>query len=97
MSTTFIATLVIKVGREAEFEGLQRELSELSHREEPDLVVYDVIKHRTKPRTYVVYGRWKSEAAFQAHMSAASHDRLVPPILDCVEGEMDLQMFDWKS
>jgi quinol monooxygenase YgiN len=97
MSTTFIATLVIKAGREAEFERLQRELSELSHREEPDLIVYDVIKHRTKPRTYVVYGRWKSEAAFQAHMSAASHDRLVPPILACVEGEMDLQMFDWKS
>jgi quinol monooxygenase YgiN len=96
MSTTFIATLVIKPGQEGEFERLQRELSELSHREEPDLVVYDVIKHRTKPRTYVVYGRWNSEAAFQAHMSSPSHHRLVPPILACVEGEMDLQMFDWK-
>ena len=97
MSTTFIATLIVKSGREAEFERLQRELSELSHREQPDLAVYDVIKHRTKPRTYVVYGRWKSEEAFQKHMSSPAHDRLVPSILACVEGEMDLQMFDWKS
>ncbi|HLW23855.1 MAG TPA: antibiotic biosynthesis monooxygenase family protein [Steroidobacteraceae bacterium] len=97
MSTTFIATLVVRQGKEAEFERLQKELSELSHREEPDLAVYDVIKHREKPRTYVVYGRWKSEAAFQAHMSSPSHERLVPPILACLEGAMDLQMFDWKS
>lgn len=97
MSTTFIATLVIKPGLEAEFEHLQRELSEASHREEPDLMVYDVIRHRTKARTYVVYGRWRTDEAFQKHMSSPFHERLVPPILACVEGEMDLQMFDWKS
>jgi quinol monooxygenase YgiN len=44
-----------------------------------------------------VYGRFKDEAAFQAHQASPFHDRLVPPILACVDGDMDLQMADWKS
>ena len=39
--TCFIATLRIKPGHEAEFERLQRELSELTHASEPDTLVYD--------------------------------------------------------
>jgi quinol monooxygenase YgiN len=97
MSTTFIATLVIKPGKEAEFERLQQELSELTHAHEPGTLVYDVLKSRAKPRTYVVYGRFKDEPAFQAHQSSPFHDRLVPPIMACVEGDMDLHLADWKS
>jgi quinol monooxygenase YgiN len=97
MSTTFIATLKVKSGREADFEKLQQELSQLTHRSEPDTMVYDVIKHREQARTYVVYGRFRNEAAFQLHQKSAFHERLVPPILDCVEGSMDLQFYDWKS
>jgi len=97
MSTTFIATLLVKQGREAEFERLQKELSELTHAGEPGTLVYDVIKSRSKPRTYVVYGRFKDEAAFQLHQSSPFHDKLVPPILACVEGDMDLHLLDWKS
>jgi quinol monooxygenase YgiN len=97
MSTTFIATLGIKQGRETEFERLQKELSELTHANEPGTLVYDVIKSRDQPRTYVVYARFKDEAAFQAHQASPFHDRLVPPIMACVEGDMDLKMLDWKS
>ena len=97
MSTTFIATLNVKTGMESEFERLQKELSELTHANEPGTLVYDVIKSRGKPRTYVVYGRFKDEAAFQLHQSSPFHDRLVPPIMACVEGAMDLQLLDWKS
>ena len=93
--TCFIATLKIKPGREAEFERLQQELSAETHRAEPDCAVYDVIRHRDRKNTYVVYARFKNEAAFQLHMKAPFHDRLVPPILACVEGEMDLQFYDW--
>jgi quinol monooxygenase YgiN len=97
MSTTFIATLGIKAGKETEFERLQKELSELTHANEPGTLVYDVIKSRDQPRTYVVYARFKDEAAFQAHQASPFHDRLVPPIMACVEGDMDLKMLDWKS
>jgi quinol monooxygenase YgiN len=95
MSTTFIAKLVVKPGQEQTIERLQTELSQLSHAEEPDLVVYDFIRHRTEPHTYVVYARFKNQAAFDAHMKAPSHDRLVPPILASLAKDMDLQFFDW--
>ena len=95
MATTFIATIVVKPGLERQFENLQRELSQLTHRDEPDTIVYDVIRHRTKPSTYVVYGRFNDEKAFEAHQRSPFHDRLVPPILACLAQEMDLQFFDW--
>ena len=94
---TFIATLQVAAGREKEFEQLQIELSEIAHREEKDLLVYDVIRHTEKPRTYVVYARFRDQAAFEFHQQADFHQRLVPPILACVEGDMDLQFYDWKG
>lgn len=97
MSTTFIAKLVVQAGKEAEFERLQSQLSQLTHDAEPDVLVYDVIKHRTEPCTYVVYARFRSDAAFQDHMKVEFHGRLVPPILACLAREMDLQFFDWVA
>ena len=97
MSTTFIARLVVKPERAAEFERLQQELSALTHEREPGVIVYDVIKHRDEPCTYVVYARFRSHADFQAHMQIDFHARLVPDILACVSQEMDLQFFDWLS
>lgn len=92
--TVFFATLVVKEGREADFERLQDELSRLTHEHEPDTLVYDVIRHRDKPRSYAVYARFKDEAAFQYHQETDFHDRLVPPILDTLAEDMDLQFFD---
>jgi quinol monooxygenase YgiN len=97
MSTTFIAKLVVKTGQEARFEALQQELSEFTHAQEPNTLVYDVIRHRTEPSTYIVYARFKDEAAFAHHQKMPFHDRLVPPILECLAADMDLQFYDWKS
>jgi (4S)-4-hydroxy-5-phosphonooxypentane-2,3-dione isomerase len=94
MSTTFIATLVVKPGQQAEIERLQTELAQVTKGSEPDCLVYDFIRHRTQPNTYVVYARFRDEAAFQAHMKAPFHDRLVPPILASLARDMDLQFFD---
>ena len=70
--TCFIATLKIKPGHEAEFERLQAELSQLTHESEPDTMVYDIIRSRDTPDTYVVYARFKDEAAFQLHQTRRS-------------------------
>ena len=91
----FIATLQVAAGKEEDFERLQTELSEISHAREPGLLVYDVIRHAEKKRTYVVYARFRDKEAFEFHQDAGFHHRLVPPILECVEGKMDLQFFDW--
>ena len=92
--TTFIATLNVSEDKQETFEKLQAELSQLSHENEPDMFVYDVIKHREKPGVYVVYARFKDEDAFNHHMSIDFHDRLVPPIMECLSGDMQLEFFD---
>lgn len=92
--TAFIATLKVADDKAGTFEKLQTELSELAHAQEPDMFVYDVIKSRDKPGTYVVYARFKDEQAFDHHMNIDFHDRLVPPILECLDEEMQLEMFD---
>ena len=93
----FIATLHVAEGKEAAFERLQTELSDIAHAQEPGLVVYDVIRHAEKKGSYVVYARFRDQAAFELHQEADFHHRLVPPILECVEGEMDLQFFEWVA
>ena len=92
--TVFIATLSVKDDKTADFEQLQSELSKLTHAHEPDTLVYDVIKHRDKPGTYIVYARFKDQAAFELHMTTEFHERLVPPIMECLDSEMVLEFFD---
>lgn len=93
MQIAFIARLVVHPDRAREFESLQGELSDITHRTEPGTLVYDVLRHRDEPDTYVVYARFRDDAAFQLHQSAPDHDRLVPPILATLAREMDLQFF----
>ena len=95
--TAFIASMQVAAGREAEFEALCAELSEISHREEDGLIAYDVMRHREQPSTYVFYARFRDEEDFQFHQEADFHLRLVPPILSCLEGEMDLQFYEWVA
>ena len=92
---TFIAKLVVAEGKEAEFERLQTELSELTHSQEPGCLIYDVIRNKEQPRSYIVYARFKDEEAFNTHMNIDFHERLVPPVLECLAEEMDLQFYDW--
>ncbi len=93
----FIANLKVAAGRELDFERLQTELSEISHEQEPGLLVYEVIRRTETSGSYVVYARFADQSAFDFHQQADYHQRLVPPILDCVEGEMDLQFFEWVA
>jgi quinol monooxygenase YgiN len=55
------------------------------------------VRSRDQPDTYVVYARFKDEAAFHQHQATPFHDRLVPPILATVAGEMDLKFFDFVA
>jgi len=92
---TFFALLKVKAGKEKDFERLQRELSKLTHDNEPDTIVYDVIRHREKKGVYAVYARFKDEAAFEYHQKTPFHARLVPPIFECLDGGADGMTLDF--
>jgi quinol monooxygenase YgiN len=96
--TVFFATLRVKPGQEQQFEKLQRELSSLTHEAEPGTIVYDVVRLRDRTGHYAVYARFKDQAAFELHQATPFHDRLVPAILECLDGGvagMDLAFYDW--
>ncbi len=92
--TAFVARLVVKPEKRAEFERLQTELRMLVHRHEPEAPVYELIRSRENDNTYFCIATFTSEDAFNRHMSIDFHDRLVPPIIDCLSEEMDLKFFD---
>lgn len=94
MTRAFIAKLVVKPEKVSEFERIQKQLSDITHNTEPDTLVYDFIRHREQANTYVVYSRFRDEAAFETHQNSPSHDELVPPILEALAEEMDLQFYD---
>jgi len=95
--TAFIATMTVAEDKVEAFERLVAELSEIAHRSEPGLITYDVLRHSEDASKYVFYARFKDRDAFEYHQQADFHQRLVPPILECIEGEMDLRFFDWVS
>ncbi len=90
----FIAVLKVAEDKVAQFEAAQKELAELTHANEPDTIVYDLVRERDSPLTYVCYARFKDQAAFDYHMQTDFHDRLVPPILDSLSEEMQLTFYD---
>lgn len=90
MRKSFIAKLVAKPEKSAELEALQIELRALVHAQEPDCELYELFKAEGEPNTYYCIATFKSEAAFDQHMGIDFHDRLVPPILECLSQEMEL-------
>lgn len=92
--TAFIARLRVKPEKEQEFVDLQQELARLTYEHEPDTLVYDMIKSRDEPHTYVVMATFRDEAAFETHQNSSFHDDLVPPILACLSSDMELELFD---
>ena len=63
MQIAFIAKLVVQPNKADELEQLQKKLSDITHDTEPDTLVYDFIRHRDQANTYVVYARFKDDAA----------------------------------
>ncbi|MES2495636.1 MAG: antibiotic biosynthesis monooxygenase family protein [Pseudomonadota bacterium] len=90
---SFIAELRVKPGRGPELIALQTELKQLVFEQEPDALVYELFQSDDDPDVFQVVATFRDDAAFDHHMQIDFHDRLVPPIIDCVEGEMTLRFY----
>lgn len=87
---SFIAKLVTKPDRRDEFIALQTELKSLVFAHEPDALVYELLQSDDDPNVFYCVAIFKDAAAFDHHMGIDFHDRLVPPILDCLSSDMEL-------
>lgn len=90
---SFIAKLRSKPERKAEFDRLLTELLAETKAGEPGTLVYEVLRSDDDPLVVVFAATFVDEAAYQAHMTAPAHDRLVPPLLDCLAEPMELAYY----
>jgi quinol monooxygenase YgiN len=90
---SFIATLRVKPEKRADFIALQTELKHLVRAHEPDAWVYELLQAEADENLFFCVATFKDEAAFDHHMHIDFHDRLVPPILECLAEEMSLAFY----
>ncbi|QQN75127.1 putative quinol monooxygenase [Croceicoccus sp. YJ47] len=90
---SFIAQLRAKPGRGAELIRLQVEMKGLVFEREPDAIVYELFQSEDDEDLFQVVATFRDDAAFDHHMAVDFHEALVPPILDCVEGEMEIAFY----
>lgn len=87
---SFVATLRTRPEKRADFIALQTELKGLVFANEPDALVYELLQSADNPDLFYCVATFRDEAAFDHHMTIDFHDRLVPPILDCLAQDMEL-------
>ncbi|MFS0736168.1 antibiotic biosynthesis monooxygenase family protein [Sphingomonas sp. 1P06PA] len=90
---SFVATLRCKPDRVDELIALQTELKDLVFAQEPDARVYELFQSDDDPTVFLVVATFKDDAAFEHHMHIDFHDRLVPPVLDCLASDMELSFY----
>lgn len=93
LAKSFIATLRVKPERRDQFIALQTELKRLVHSEEPDALVYELLQAEDDDDLFYCVATFRDQAAFDLHMGIDFHERLVPPILDCLAEDMKLAFF----
>jgi quinol monooxygenase YgiN len=85
--------IVVKEGREQEFESLFHELRKVMREEEPGCLLYALLKSRTDPRSYVVHEQYRDQAALAAHESSAHGQVYFPKIRSILES-ISVEYFD---
>jgi len=90
---SFIAELRTKPDKRDEMIRLQAELKTLVFAREPDALVYELLQSDEDPDLFQIVATFCDDAAFDHHMQIDFHDRLVPPILDCLAADMKLAFY----
>lgn len=90
---SFIAQLRTKPEKRQDLIDLQLELKKRVFEREPDALVYELFQSEEDPDLFQCVATFRDEAAFDAHMHIDFHDRLVPPILECLAEDMKLAFY----
>ena len=59
--------VIVKEGKESEFESLFRELATKAKEHDKGVTYYDLYKSEQQPRTYVVMAQYENKDALQRH------------------------------
>jgi quinol monooxygenase YgiN len=83
----------VRVGHEAEFERLFDELREIMRAQEPDCIIYSLLRSRTKPGAYIVHEQYRNQAALDAHQKTSHGSVYFPKMRGIIEG-ISVEYFD---
>ena len=90
---SFVARLRARPEKRADLIALQTELKSLVFVHEPDALVYELFQSDEDPDLFLCVATFRDDAAFDTHMAIDFHERLVPPVLDCLVEEMQLDFY----
>ncbi len=90
---SFIAELRTKPEKRDTLIALQAELKTLVFENEPDALVYELFQSDEDPDRFQIVATFRDDAAFDHHMQIDFHDRLVPPILECLATNMGIEYY----
>lgn len=90
---SFVARLRARPEKRADLIALQTELKGLVFVHEPDALVYELFQSDEDPDLFLCVATFRDDAAFDTHMAIDFHERLVPPVLDCLAEEMQLDFY----
>jgi quinol monooxygenase YgiN len=88
-----LKAIQVEVGYEAEFERLFEELSEIMRAQEPDCIVYSLLKSRTKAGAYIVHEQYRNQAALDAHQKTPHGSVYFPKMRATIE-TISVEYFD---
>ena len=94
MPVGIVATIKVQEGKEAEFEGIFRELSAAVRTNEPGNSLYQAFRSRKEKATYVVMEIYESDEAIGVHRKTEHFRALGAKMGPCLAGPPDVQMFD---
>ena len=89
-----VATLKVQDGKNAEFEGVFRDLSKQVRANEAGCLMYQLTKSRTEPNTYKVLEMYASDEALKVHGSSDYFRAAGPGIGACLAGRPEIEYLD---
>lgn len=88
-----IKNVLVKSGKEMEFEQLFLELQELVKKDTNGNIYYDLFKSRTKEGVYVVTELYENEQAWQTHQDA-EYGKVYFPKIRTILVKIEVEYFD---
>jgi quinol monooxygenase YgiN len=91
-----LVKMVVKSGREHEFERLFGELNRATHEHERGCAAYTLMRSRLSPGVYLVHEQYADSRALAAHQTASYATRCYPQLRDLLE-RCEGEFFDFVA
>jgi quinol monooxygenase YgiN len=94
MPIGIVATLKVQDGKQAEFEGVFRELGEKVRANEAGCLMYQLTKSRADPTVYKVLELYKDQDALTHHGGTEYFRAAGPKMGPCLAGRPEIEYLD---